>query len=268
MAKKLKGIEKEMYKLYEESLKPFTAEQIQDFFEEIDDYMKDATEGCLGLDFIYNYQQLLQTKHRIVEAVVMIQSKNADPSWFYHGKDYILDAEARIGKIKYPITDIPKTCAFWRCTEETGYYHCELQNIYVAVIANNTRDDEDYDADKDYAIVTWFTNEEMHYLDYLEDHNFDMVKEFISDISAIITANPIKRIKDMPEDEVFKEFIAKLTKNINPLPSKSVDDKKETGDDANDCDNAPIQNVSVEADPCPDTDTTNDIVATDKSVMV
>ncbi|MDR0287330.1 MAG: transposase [Clostridiales bacterium] len=224
--KKSSAVEKELIRRIEMYRNPlFDRESLQGYCEIIKKQAYDDFDDCSYINFNESEQYSPSGLHQFTEAVAIISPIYSDTFWIKAGEGDTLDAETYIGTIKDPMTYLPKTRAFLRRKiEETGeYILSELESIHTVALTKynfSSDNDEAYNVTVNYALITCFINSIMIELDFYEAPSVNIIKEFISDISADLNANPEKRIKDMPKKETFMELMAKLNilKENTPLP--------------------------------------------------
>ena len=220
MSKKNKqsALEKELGRRIDKYRNPFiNAEPLKEYCDKIKKQAQDGFDDFSFINFNELEQYLPSGVHQLTgEAVVMINQMYADPRWVKSDAGDIPDAEAFIGKINDPVTNLPKTRAFWRCKiEETGEEHLgELESLYTIALAACDTDSHNGETDNaigSYAIISGFINNEMFEMEFIEVPSIKIIRDFILDISDALNANPEKRIKDMPKKEMFVELVSKLT---------------------------------------------------------
>ncbi len=218
---KRSAFEKELERRMLKFRNPFNnAESIEKYCDRIKEEVQGDGENCAFIDFKVGEQCLPSGVHQLSKAVVMMNGMHADPVWIQSGDGIIPDTEAYIGTIDDPVTEMPQTRAFWRCKiEETGEEHrIELESFYVVALAKYTlthQNDEAPGATINYGLITGFANKSMFEMDFYEASSINIIKDFISDISDRLNANPENKCMYMPKKELFTELMSKLTSEIS-----------------------------------------------------
>jgi hypothetical protein len=267
------GLDKALERRVEEILESrLTGELLTHYAEAIYDNLYNGGEGCTEIDCMdgmqlfplcpetdRNIEQSRLASHTLTgEGVIMLRHRFDDTREWIDTNNYIdvyaSDAYATIGTTRKSETFI--TRGIWTYSPKgakgaDSYYDYELESLYSALIANDTygrnngpnNPSKDYDAAKDYAIITWFIRDTIKeiggvfHLKFTEVSDVAAVKAFIAEMTGIMgdsdeadSEGDSDSTTAMPDEEVFKSLISKLTvteeKKAVPRPPSDRPDKK------------------------------------------
>ena len=243
-----------------------TGELLTHYAEAIYDNLYNGGEGCTEIDLEYSVQRFplcAETdcdrgvryphlmEHLLTgEGVIMLHHRFDDTREWIDTDNYIdinvSDAYATIGTTgKSETPSITRGIWTYRLKSDDSLHKIELESLYSALIANETygydngpnKPDKDYDAAKDYALVTWFIRDTIKeiggvfHLKFTEASDVAAVKAFIAEMTGIMgdsdeadSEGDSDSTTAMPDEDVFKSLISKLTvtEEKKPVPRPAV----------------------------------------------